>query len=73
MGNIQADANGVADFKFTDNKIQLVGPFSIIGRSCMVHLYPDDLGQGETEESLKTGSAGPRISCGVVGRAKVKA
>ena len=34
----------------------------------MVHLYEDDLGEGGTEESKKTGSAGPRISCGVVGR-----
>ena len=69
LGNIQANENGIANFRFTDSKIHLVGPLSIIGRSCVVHLYKDDLGEGGTDESLKTGSAGPRISCGVVGRA----
>jgi superoxide dismutase, Cu-Zn family len=48
-----------------------VGPHSIIGRSCVVHLYQDDLGEGGTDESLKTGSAGPRIACGVVGLSKI--
>lgn len=69
LGNLEADQNGVAEFNFIENKIQIVGPLSIIGRACVVHLYHDDLGLGGTEESLKTGSAGPRISCGVVGRA----
>lgn len=69
LGNLQADALGVANFNFTDSKISVVGPYSILGRSCVVHLFPDDLGHGGTEESLKTGSAGPRIGCGVVGRA----
>ena len=52
-----------------DDKLSLVGEHSIYGRSCVVHQFADDLGHGGTEDSLKTGSAGPRIACGVVGRA----
>ena len=71
LGNLQANEYGEAKFNFFENKIHLVGPLSIIGRSCVVHLYQDDLGEGGTDESLKTGSAGPRIACGVVGLAKM--
>ena len=69
LGNLNADENGVAVFNFTDYKISLIGPHSIIGRSCVVHLYEDDLGEGGTQDSLTTGSAGARIGCAVVGRA----
>ena len=39
------------------------GDFSIIGKSIVVHEGVDDLGRGCTEESRKTGSAGPRVAC----------
>ncbi|CDW80608.1 superoxide dismutase [Stylonychia lemnae] len=68
LGNIQADSQGVSNFDFMDKKIHLVGPFSIIGRSCQVHLLADDMGLGGTADSLKTGSAGARVGCGVIGR-----
>ncbi|EDO18402.1 hypothetical protein Kpol_1013p77 [Vanderwaltozyma polyspora DSM 70294] len=67
LGNIKTDANGVSKGSMTDNLVKLIGPTSIIGRSVVVHAGTDDLGQGGNEESLKTGNAGGRAACGVIG------
>ena len=40
---------------------------SIIGRSIILHADPDDLGLGGNPESKKTGNAGKRIACAVIG------
>lgn len=67
MGNIKTDANGVAKGSFQDSLIKLLGPTSVVGRSVVIHAGTDDLGKGGNEESLKTGNAGPRPACGVIG------
>ena len=40
---------------------------SIIGRAIIIHKDPDDLGRGRDAESKKTGNAGARICCAVIG------
>lgn len=72
LGNVEADASGVARVNITDALISLLpGSNNIVGRSLVVHADPDDLGQGGHELSKTTGNAGGRLACGVIGRAKV--
>ena len=69
LGNVQADDQGNGRYERVDHQVSLHGPFSVIGRSCVLHRLTDDLGEGGDEESLKTGNAGARIACGVIGLA----
>lgn len=66
LGNLSADASGVAEADFVDSKVTLPGPAlsgtaSILGRAVVVHAGRDDLA------SQPSGDAGPRVACGVVG------
>ncbi|XP_073813293.1 superoxide dismutase 3 isoform X2 [Musca autumnalis] len=67
LGNIEANANGVVDTTFTDHLISLTGPRTILGRGLVIHDNVDDLGKTTHPDSKKTGNAGGRAACGVIG------
>uniref|UniRef100_A0A0N5AYC5 Superoxide dismutase [Cu-Zn] n=1 Tax=Syphacia muris TaxID=451379 RepID=A0A0N5AYC5_9BILA len=67
LGNLNVDNSGIAHIEFDDSMIALYGPFSIVGRSIVIHESADDLGKGGTEASQTTGNSGARIGCGIIG------
>ncbi|KFD49117.1 hypothetical protein M513_10059 [Trichuris suis] len=68
LGNIVAGPDGKVTINMTDPILIIRGPQSIIGRALVIHEKEDDLGNGRDEESLKTGNAGGRIACAIIGR-----
>jgi Cu-Zn family superoxide dismutase len=71
LGNLKTNSKGEAVYSFYDDVIKLRGSkCNIIGRGLIIHQDKDDCGQGGNEESLKTGNAGKRIACAVIGYAK---
>ena len=70
LGNVEANADGVAKFDVKDSLISLNGERSILGRTMVIHADIDDLGKGGHELSKKTGNAGGRLACGVIGFSK---
>jgi Cu-Zn family superoxide dismutase len=64
LGNVEANAQGVAELEYVDSKASLEGDGSVLGRGVIVHANPDDL------KTQPTGNAGGRLACGVVGVAK---
>ena len=68
LGNIKVNKNGKCEQTVNARFIKLRGSkYNILGRSLVIHEDPDDLGKGGDEESLKTGNAGARIGCAVIG------
>ena len=75
LGNIISKKK-LAKGYFYDKIISLIffSKNCIIGRSIIIHEDEDDLGKGKgekKEESLKTGNAGKRLACGVIGLCKM--
>ena len=71
LGNIKTNSKGEAKYHYFDDVIKLRGIKSnIIGRGLIIHADQDDCGKGDNAESLKTGNAGKRIACAVIGYSK---
>ena len=70
LGNISSQ-NGISKGRLSNNSISLDMEKinCIVGRMIIVHQDRDDLGLGGDAESLKTGNAGKRVGCGVIGLA----
>lgn len=67
LGNLDADANGVATYKAEVSGLTVEpGPNSIIGRSVIVHENADDL------TSQPAGNAGARQACGLISKSPSK-
>jgi superoxide dismutase, Cu-Zn family len=60
LGNLEANAEGIADVDQVDRVITLEGPESIVGKALIVHQMADDF------ETQPDGDAGPRRACGVI-------
>jgi len=65
LGNLEADAQGNANYDRVNSHIQLNGPHSILGRGLIVHEKADDF---VTQQP--PGNAGARIAGGVIGVAQ---
>jgi Cu-Zn family superoxide dismutase len=67
INNIETDSNGNVDITFEDDLVNLIGEFSVLGRSIVIHEREDDLARGGHDDSFTTGHAGGRIACVVIG------
>ncbi|KAI8068234.1 copper/zinc superoxide dismutase [Gongronella butleri] len=71
MGNLYSNGpSEAAVLDLDDVFIPLVGPFSVVGRTVVLHADEDDLGKGNASDSKTTGHAGDRIACAIIGQAQ---
>lgn len=61
LGEVKADESGSGSVDETIEKATLTGPYSIVGRSVVVHE------KGNDPKSPPIGAAGGRVACGVIG------
>eukprot|EP00992_Anisonema_acinus_P004126 TRINITY_DN14782_c0_g1_i1.p1 TRINITY_DN14782_c0_g1~~TRINITY_DN14782_c0_g1_i1.p1 ORF type:complete len:192 (-),score=32.62 TRINITY_DN14782_c0_g1_i1:72-647(-) len=66
LGNVVADADGVAKGQLAEHHVKLFGEYSVMGRSIIVHADRDDLGEGGHKTSKTTGNSGARVACGEI-------
>ncbi len=64
LGNLEANAEGVAEYEMVDPHLSFHGAASILGRGVVVHEKADDY------KTQPTGNAGGRVAVGVIGVAK---
>lgn len=67
LGNIKADADGVANIDLCYDFVHTTGDQSVLGRAIVVHATTDDLGTVDNDGSRATGNAGGRVGCGIIG------
>ena len=73
LGNIECKIeNSTTFFSLNDNLVSIIGPYSIIGRTLVIHEDEDDLGLTNHPLSATTGNSGPRIACAIIGIAAPK-
>ena len=68
INNVKSDSKGQVKITFSDDLVTLYGPYSVFGRTLVIHSGKDDLGLGGNKESLVTGNAGGRMACAIIGR-----
>jgi Cu-Zn family superoxide dismutase len=66
LGNILVNENGISIQEFVAERVRLRGPYSVIGRSIVIHEDPDDLGRGPYTDSKTTGHSGSRVLWGII-------
>ncbi|XP_005485028.1 extracellular superoxide dismutase [Cu-Zn] [Zonotrichia albicollis] len=66
FGNFLPKEGKIRKYK-TNLSATVFGPYSIMGRSVVIHEQEDDMGKGNNKASLENGNAGKRLACCVIG------
>ncbi|NXU13525.1 SODE dismutase, partial [Pardalotus punctatus] len=66
FGNFLPKEGKIRKYK-TNLFATIFGPYSIMGRSVVIHEQEDDMGKGNNKASLENGNAGKRLACCVIG------